>query len=206
MPTSSMKPQWTAFTASRPHLVSVARCAACTRHNIQQRAISNAVRYLSTYSSTVEPRSTRTCNILRRNQLHYKKQGAFNANQATCITRYSSTIASASAIEQHAQTVEAISAAVRGYYERKEKFRIYHGSTNSTRSGRKKNLLDTSKLKNVINVDVQAKTCLVEPGVSQDRLVVATMKYGLVPKVVPEFPGISTFILFSNPAPLGVDP
>jgi FAD/FMN-containing dehydrogenase len=34
-------------------------------------------------------------------------------------------------------------------------------------------------------------TCLVEPNVSMDRLVEATLKYGLVPPVVMEFPGIT---------------
>jgi delta24-sterol reductase len=105
--------------------------------------------------------------------------------------RRSSTAASASSIEQHAKTVEAISASVRGYYERNEKFRIFHGSTNSTRSGRKKNLVDTSTLSHVLKVDKEAKTCLVEPNVPMDRLVEATLKHGLVPPVVMEFPGIT---------------
>lgn len=104
-------------------------------------------------------------------------------------TRCISTITNSN--EQHAKTVEAISASVRGYYERKEKFRIFHGSTNSTRSGLKKNLVNTSTLSNVLEVNTAAKTCLVEPNVPMDRLVEATLKHGLVPKVVMEFPGIT---------------
>ena len=80
---------------------------------------------------------------------------------------------------------------MRDFYERKEKFRIFHGSTNSTRHTLKKNLVDTSTLSHVLKVDTEQKTCLVEPNVSMDRLVEATLKYGLVPPVVMEFPGIT---------------
>lgn len=94
-------------------------------------------------------------------------------------------------MEQHNTTVEEISTAVRQYYDRKEKFRIFHGSTNSTRDKTTKNLVDTSRLRHVLTVDTENKTCLVEPNVSMDRLVEATLKYGLVPPVVMEFPGIT---------------
>ncbi|KAK0100545.1 hypothetical protein ONS95_007005 [Cadophora gregata] len=94
-------------------------------------------------------------------------------------------------MEQHRQAVDAISASVRDYHSRGEKFRIFHGSTNSTRPNLKKNLVDTSKLSNVLHVDTERKTCLVEPNVPMDRLVEATLKYGLVPPVVMEFPGIT---------------
>jgi delta24-sterol reductase len=95
-------------------------------------------------------------------------------------------------LDRHAKTVSDISARVRGFHERGEKFRIFHGSTNSTRqSTLKKNLVDTSSLSRVLHVDKKRKTCLVEPNVSMDRLVEATLKYGLVPPVVMEFPGIT---------------
>lgn len=55
----------------------------------------------------------------------------------------------------------------------------------------KKNLVDTSSLSHVLSVNTKNKTCLVEPNVSMDRLVEATLKYGLVPPVVMEFPGIT---------------
>ncbi|TVY68685.1 Delta(24)-sterol reductase [Lachnellula suecica] len=95
-------------------------------------------------------------------------------------------------MEQHKQAVEGIANSVRQYYEKGEKFRIFHGSTNSTRqSTLKRNLVDTSGLSNVLKVDIEAKTCLVEPNVPMDRLVEATLKRGLVPPVVMEFPGIT---------------
>lgn len=43
----------------------------------------------------------------------------------------------------------------------------------------------------MLNVDTVKKTCLVEPNVPMDRLVEATLKHGLVPPVVMEFPGIT---------------
>ena len=94
-------------------------------------------------------------------------------------------------MEQHNEAVQTISASVRGFYDRKEKFRISHGSTNSTRSKSKKNLVDTSSLRHVLSIDKEKKTCLVEPNVPMDRLVEATMEHGLVPPVVMEFPGIT---------------
>lgn len=42
-----------------------------------------------------------------------------------------------------------------------------------------------------MNVDIEAKTIIVEPNVPMDRLVEATLKYGLIPPVVMEFPGIT---------------
>ena len=96
-------------------------------------------------------------------------------------------------MERHNKAVAAIAADVRRFYERKESFRIYHGSTNSTRSSlfRRDQMIDTSGLCHVLEVDRDKRTALVEPNVPMDRLVETTMKYGLVPPVVMEFPGIT---------------
>jgi FAD/FMN-containing dehydrogenase len=51
--------------------------------------------------------------------------------------------------------------------------------------------LDISSLSNVLKVDAKARTALVEPNVPMDRLVEATLRHGLVPPVVMEFPGIT---------------
>ncbi|RDL32114.1 FAD-binding protein [Venustampulla echinocandica] len=104
----------------------------------------------------------------------------------------STTMPARGPLELHKKTVEEVSRSVRQYFEKGEKFRIYHGSTNSTRqSTLKRNLVDTSALSNVLKVDVKSKTCLVEPNVPMDRLVEATLQHGLVPPVVMEFPGIT---------------
>ena len=92
----------------------------------------------------------------------------------------------------HSRAVDGISATVRCFYERKEKFRIFHGSTNSTRHAAKgSRTVDTSSLSHVLKVDAQNRTAMVEPNVPMDRLVEETLKYGLVPPVVMEFPGIT---------------
>lgn len=51
--------------------------------------------------------------------------------------------------------------------------------------------LDLSTLDQILSIDVEAKTMDVEPGVSMESLFDATYRYGLMPKVVPEFRGIT---------------
>jgi hypothetical protein len=94
-------------------------------------------------------------------------------------------------MDRHRQIVSRVSATVKDYFSRKEPFRISHGSTNSTRPNVKKRVLDISDLRNVIKIDHQSRTALVEPNVPMDRLVEATLPHGLVPPVVMEFPGIT---------------
>lgn len=95
-------------------------------------------------------------------------------------------------MEHHRKLVSGIAQAVRQFYDRSEPFRISHGSTNSTRvSSPGQNVVDTSGLKYVLEVDTDRKVCLVEPNVPMDRLVETTLKYNLVPLVVMEFPGIT---------------
>lgn len=96
-------------------------------------------------------------------------------------------------MEHHDAAVTALSAHVRRLYDRGTPFRIYHGSTNSTRplAFLPDQMVDVSSLRNVIKVDRDARTALVEPNVPMDALVHATLKCGLVPPVVMEFPGIT---------------
>ena len=87
---------------------------------------------------------------------------------------------------------DSISANVRSCYERKEKFRVFHGSTNSTRHVSKRNKsVNTSSLSHVFEVDPESKTAIGEPNMPPDRLVEETLKYGLIPPVVMEFLGIA---------------
>lgn len=96
-------------------------------------------------------------------------------------------------MERHKEAVALIAANVRGYYNRNEPFRIFHGSTNTTRSSAypRQRTVSTDALSHVLKVDIKTRTALVEPNVPMDRLVETTMKYGLVPPVVMEFPGIT---------------
>ncbi|KAH7068055.1 24-dehydrocholesterol reductase precursor [Paraphoma chrysanthemicola] len=94
-------------------------------------------------------------------------------------------------MDRHKRIVAEVASGVKGYFARKEPFRISHGSTNSTRPNLKKRVVDISELRNVIKIDKERKSALVEPNVAMDRLVEATLPHGLVPPVVMEFPGIT---------------
>ena len=96
-------------------------------------------------------------------------------------------------MRHHRNVVEKIAANVQHYFKRREPFRINHGSTNSTRQTalRGGNMVDISSLNRVLSVDTDAKVALVEPNVPMDRLVESTLKHGLIPPVVMEFPGIT---------------
>ncbi|KAJ9656244.1 hypothetical protein H2198_005095 [Neophaeococcomyces mojaviensis] len=115
-------------------------------------------------------------------------------------TRYASTASSSSendaAFTRHAAKVEKLSQVVKDFYTSKEKFRIYHGSTNSTRPrnhSHKTNVVDTSPLNEVLSIVSKDNRShvVVEPNVPMDRLVEATLEHNLIPKVVMEFPGIT---------------
>jgi delta24-sterol reductase len=111
--------------------------------------------------------------------------------------KHSRTDKSTSAIAEHHAEVEKVAASVRAFHERGEKFRIFHGSTNSTRKSAmgkdRSKTVDTSRLNRVlyVNTDPDDLYALVQPNVPMDRLVEATLEYGLVPPVVMEFPGIT---------------
>lgn len=96
-------------------------------------------------------------------------------------------------MEQHQKRVTELSEQVSQFYVQKKPFKIYHGSTNSTRIQvfKRSEMLDTSDLNHVLKIDVENKTALVEPNVPMDKLVRATLKHGLIPPVVMEFPGIT---------------
>ena len=94
---------------------------------------------------------------------------------------------------KHKRTIEIIQAQVREHFIHKTPFRIYHGSTNSTRvlNLKRSEMVDTSKLNSVLSINAAEQTAVVEPNVSMDKLVKATLRRGLIPPVVTEFPGIT---------------
>jgi len=96
-------------------------------------------------------------------------------------------------MEAHERTVASIAARVRHFHDKQQPFWNYHGSTSSTRASRRNrdNTVDSSSLNHVLGVDTSKRTALVEPNVPMDALVQATMRSGLVPQVVMEFPGIT---------------
>ena len=75
-------------------------------------------------------------------------------------------------MDLHKDAVDVIAARVRQFYDRQKPFRIYHGSTNSTRQSqfRRDEMIDTSNLSHVVKIDINTKTALVESNVAMDRL------------------------------------
>lgn len=51
--------------------------------------------------------------------------------------------------------------------------------------------VDVSALNEVLDIDVEARTCTAEPGVTFAEVVRLTLAHGLLPKVVPELEGIT---------------
>jgi len=96
-------------------------------------------------------------------------------------------------MEHHNGVVAAIAERVADFHISQKPFRIYHGSTNSTRPYlfRADEMIDTSDLNQILVIDVNAMTALVEPNVPMDKLVENTLEVGLLPPVVMEFPGIT---------------
>jgi delta24-sterol reductase len=97
------------------------------------------------------------------------------------------------ALESHDRDVQNVASAVKRSFVEKRPFRIFHGHTNSTRQNvlKKNESIDVSMLNRVLQFDLENKRVLVEPNVAMDSLVQATLKHGLIPAVVPEFPGIT---------------
>lgn len=95
--------------------------------------------------------------------------------------------------DKHDAAVERVRSAVSHFYTTRTPFRVYHGSTNSTRHANfdRASVIDVSALNNVPSINKATKIAVVEPNVPMDTLVRETMKVGLLPPVVMEFPGIT---------------
>ncbi|KAK7971465.1 hypothetical protein PG989_016481 [Apiospora arundinis] len=102
--------------------------------------------------------------------------------------------------ELHELDVRRIQDEVQGLYRRKQPYRIFHGSTNSTRPAHNDTVVDISCLRRILKIDPYLQTALVEPTVPVDKLVEATLEVGLIPPVVMEFPGITVGGGFSGSA------
>ena len=97
-------------------------------------------------------------------------------------------------MKRHNAAVGQIAAQVRDFRNRGVPYRIYHGTTNSTRklAFQRDRTVDVGTLSNVLRIDKEKSVALVEPNVSMHALVEATLRYGLIPPVVMEFPGSTT--------------
>ncbi len=97
-------------------------------------------------------------------------------------------------MEQHKIKIQIISDLMKRYFssDKKTKLRFKHGGSNSTRpKDKNQTYINISNLNNVVEVNVNEKYALVEPGVSMEDLVKVTSNYNLLPQVVMEFPKIT---------------
>lgn len=93
----------------------------------------------------------------------------------------------------HNTKINILSARIENFFQQKKPFRIFHGSTNSTRvlTFKEAEMIDISNLNQIISITPENKTAVIEPNVPMDKLAKATLKYGLIPPIVMEFPGIT---------------
>jgi delta24-sterol reductase len=96
-------------------------------------------------------------------------------------------------MDAHTSAVQSLSTQIRQFHTTNTPFRIYHGSTNSTRhlDFDPSTVVDVSCLNHILSIDFDKQTALVEPNVPMDQLVQACLEVGLLPPVVMEFPGIT---------------
>lgn len=94
---------------------------------------------------------------------------------------------------KHSIKVDKLAQQVGTFYANRQPFRIFHGSTNSTRvlEFNRDEMIDTSDLLDCIGLDINSKIIVVEANMPMDKLVDLTLKHNLIPPVVPEFPGIT---------------
>lgn len=99
----------------------------------------------------------------------------------------------AALLVQHNAAVARIQQRVKHFHDIKKPFRVYHGSTSSTRplAFRRDAIVDTSDMDRLFPVDLEAMTVRAEPKVPMDALAAHTLTRGVVPKIVMEFKGIT---------------
>jgi FAD/FMN-containing dehydrogenase len=95
--------------------------------------------------------------------------------------------------DAHNVRVKRITDQVKNLYANEVPFRIYRGATNATRvvSFEKDKIVDVGDLDHILEINPGTHMAIVEPNVPMDKLVTETLRYGLMPPVVMEFPGIT---------------
>ncbi len=93
----------------------------------------------------------------------------------------------------HSRAVSDIASQLTALSRRGKRPRVYRGGSNSTRPAphAETELVDLNGLNRVLAIDEDRCEALVEPNVSMERLVAATLERGYLPPVVMEFPGIT---------------
>lgn len=80
-------------------------------------------------------------------------------------------------MQEHKHRAAQMSEQVKRFWALQEPFRIYHGSTYSTRFSRRErnSVVDISLLTNTLDVSIAEKSVLVEANVFMDKLVDCTI-------------------------------
>jgi Delta24-sterol reductase len=98
-------------------------------------------------------------------------------------------------LEIHHEQAKQIASQIVQFYSsnREKKLRFDHGSTLQLKNHTEAEYVsvDISSLNAIIEINTEQKFVSVEPSVPLDQLISQTLKYGLVPAVVPELPGIT---------------
>lgn len=95
-------------------------------------------------------------------------------------------------MDTHRFNVRELSKEVRSFRERNRPFRIYHGDSHSFRAMHDpRAVIHTAHLDHILNINASSHFVMVEPNVTVERLVKETLKHGMIPLVVPSFPGIT---------------
>lgn len=94
---------------------------------------------------------------------------------------------------EHDEAAKRIQKQVEYFHRERKHFRVYHGSTSSTRpiSFQRDSIVDVSDMNRLFPINKETMTVQCEPKVPMDDLVAHCLKDGLVPKVVMEFKGIT---------------
>ncbi|KAJ9658011.1 hypothetical protein H2198_003980 [Neophaeococcomyces mojaviensis] len=96
-------------------------------------------------------------------------------------------------LQEHEEALKRIQSQVTRFHNEKKHFRVYHGSTSSTRPlvFTKDAIVDTSDMHRIFPVDSASQTVKAEPNVPMDVLAAHCISAGWVPKIVMEFKGIT---------------
>ncbi len=95
-------------------------------------------------------------------------------------------------IKKHERIVKSVQKQTISYFRQQKQARIFHGGTNSTRHRPESHdYIDISGLNNILEVNTSKRFVLAEPNVSLEELVDTTLKEGLLPPVISEFPAIT---------------
>jgi delta24-sterol reductase len=94
---------------------------------------------------------------------------------------------------EHTQKLQVIQTKMAMFFQKKQKVRMYHGNSNSTRTKSidRQNTVDVSSLTAVLEINKHDRYVVIEPSITMDALVAVVLPYGLMPAVVSEFPGIT---------------